>query len=60
MQEQLSVGSSEVERRGRTFAALYAQGRSIRSIAAETGWCYGTVRRILLLAGVTLRKPGRW
>lgn len=36
----------------------YESGRSIRSIAAETGRSYGFVHRVLLESGVTLRGRG--
>lgn len=37
------------------FAALYRQGDSIRAIVARSGRSYGTVRDLLLEAGVKLR-----
>lgn len=36
----------------------YESGASLRALAAATGFCYGTVRRKLLDAGVVLRSPG--
>ena len=40
------------------LAADYRAGASIRALAEKTGYCYGTVRRRLLDAGVVLRRPG--
>lgn len=44
----------------RTYVAveLYEVGSSIREIAKRFGVSYGTVRRMLLNAGVTLRPRG--
>jgi hypothetical protein len=36
----------------------YETGRSIRSIAAETGRSYGFIHRVLLESGTTLRSRG--
>ncbi|WP_328434514.1 helix-turn-helix domain-containing protein [Streptomyces sp. NBC_00425] len=38
--------------------AKYYAGSSIRSLADQTGYSYGTVRNLLLLAGTRLRKRG--
>ncbi|WP_424891840.1 helix-turn-helix domain-containing protein [Streptomyces sp. XH2] len=40
------------------LAPLYRDGAKIREIAAATGWSYGGARKLLLLAGVTLRQRG--
>jgi transposase len=39
-------------------ADKYRAGASLRALAAESGYCYGTVRRRLLDYGETLRPPG--
>lgn len=41
------------------LAKAYLGGQSIAEIAKQAGSSYGAVRRRLLLAGVTLRAPGR-
>lgn len=42
-----------------TAKAMYQAGtHKIRDLAAWSGYCYGTVRRRLLEAGVELDKPG--
>lgn len=41
------------------IADRYRAGDSIRGLAAHTGRSYSTVRRLLLEAGVRLRRPGR-
>jgi len=42
----------------RELAELYALGSTMRSLAVRTGRAYGTVRTLLLEAGVTLRARG--
>ena len=42
----------EDEKTLRDLAKKYAEGKSIRALAIETGWCYGTVHRRLALAQV--------
>lgn len=39
-------------------AALYNAGGTIRQVGAELGYPYGSARRLLLDAGVTLRRRG--
>lgn len=41
-----------------TLRRQYEGGRSIRSIATETGRSYGFVHRVLLESGATLRGRG--
>jgi len=52
----LVVRSKEVSDRA---VALYAIGLSTRQVGAALGVSFMTARRILLEAGVRLRKPGR-
>lgn len=49
---------SERAEAGRELAELYALGSTMRSLAARTGRSYGTVRTLLIEAGVTLRDRG--
>jgi riboflavin biosynthesis pyrimidine reductase len=50
-------GSNRAETRA-VAAKLYAEGATVRHIAAELGRSYGFVHRILIEAGVTLRSRG--
>ena len=43
---------------GRELAELYALGSTMRSLSARTGRSYGTVRTLLIEAGVVLRDRG--
>ncbi|WP_424215995.1 helix-turn-helix domain-containing protein (plasmid) [Streptomyces sp. BI20] len=43
---------------GARGAVQYDRGASIRAIAEETGYSYGTVHRYLKLAGVVMRPRG--
>ncbi|MFJ5038013.1 helix-turn-helix domain-containing protein [Streptomyces parvulus] len=44
--------------KGLELKARYYAGSSIRGLADETGYAYGTVRNLLLLANTRLRKRG--
>jgi predicted transcriptional regulator len=46
------------ERLAADLKKKYAQGRSIRALAEETGRSYGFVHRMLTESGVTLRGRG--
>jgi predicted transcriptional regulator len=46
------------ERLAADLKKKYGQGRSIRSLAEETGRSYGFVHRMLTESGVTLRGRG--
>ncbi|WP_433578570.1 helix-turn-helix domain-containing protein [Nocardia brasiliensis] len=43
----------------RQAARLYAEGYSLRAVAAELGSSFSTVREALLAQGVTMRRPTR-
>ncbi|WP_030672249.1 helix-turn-helix domain-containing protein [Streptomyces sp. NRRL B-1347] len=44
--------------KARDLRVTYEAGASIRSLAARSGLAYGTVRKLLLEAGTTLRGRG--
>ncbi len=52
------VTGSARERLAADLKKKYGQGRSIRSLAEETGRSYGFVHRMLTESGVTLRGRG--
>ncbi|HVE27976.1 MAG TPA: helix-turn-helix domain-containing protein [Sporichthya sp.] len=52
------VTGSARERLAADLKKKYSQGRSIRSLAEETGRSYGFVHRMLTESGVTLRGRG--
>lgn len=51
-------GRAERLETGRRLRKLYDAGRSLREIAAETGYSYGYVHTCLRLAGVKMRGRG--
>ena len=51
-------GLTERERLTQWLVAGYRRGRSLAALSEDAGRSYGYVRRLLLDAGVTLRRRG--
>lgn len=59
LRKSAKITGSSRERLAGQLATKYADGASIRSLAAQTGRSYGFVHRVLVESGVVLRRRGR-